>query len=231
LERFDRTKLSHREDEILAFAIDGLTDQQIAHKLEISASTVNSYWVRIRGKLGHLSRTELVATALRLEAKEDMERLSARAEELMRKAEERHQQDDDVRLATQYRAILSALPEAILAVDARGNVIFVNKRLGEMFGYSPDELMGEHVDILVPSRQRETHRVQVNDYLADPHPLRVGVQQVVYGAHKLGGLIRVLLDMDAVVTPDGPVTTCIVRSFVDEVDSARRRAAAAVRQY
>jgi len=33
----------------------------VARELGIQCGTVNSYWVRIRGKLGNLSRSELVA--------------------------------------------------------------------------------------------------------------------------------------------------------------------------
>ncbi|MGV3614131.1 MAG: helix-turn-helix domain-containing protein [Fimbriimonas sp.] len=81
-EEFNRSRLSRRECEILDFASDGLTDQQIALRLKISTSTVNSYWVRVRGKLGQLSRTELVATSLRQQAKLEMRELQAQTAHL-----------------------------------------------------------------------------------------------------------------------------------------------------
>ncbi len=46
---------------MLTFAAKGFTDEMVAHELGIQTGTVNSYWVRIRGKLGNLSRSELVA--------------------------------------------------------------------------------------------------------------------------------------------------------------------------
>ena len=54
-------KLSTREQSIIDLAQQGYTDEMIAVALSIKTGTVNSYWVRIRGKMGHLSRTELVA--------------------------------------------------------------------------------------------------------------------------------------------------------------------------
>ena len=54
-------ELSARELAVLTFAAQGYTDDMIAHELAIQCGTVNSYWVRIRGKLGNLSRSELVA--------------------------------------------------------------------------------------------------------------------------------------------------------------------------
>ena len=46
---------------MLTLASQGYTDEMVAHELGIQTGTVNSYWVRIRGKLGNLSRSELVA--------------------------------------------------------------------------------------------------------------------------------------------------------------------------
>ncbi len=56
-----KSELSGRELAILSFAAQGHTDDMVAHELGIQCGTVNSYWVRIRGKLGNLSRSELVA--------------------------------------------------------------------------------------------------------------------------------------------------------------------------
>ena len=56
-----KSNLSEREQQVLDLAVQGYTDDMIANALSIEKGTVNSYWVRIRSKLGHLSRTHLVA--------------------------------------------------------------------------------------------------------------------------------------------------------------------------
>ncbi|MDR3691778.1 MAG: helix-turn-helix transcriptional regulator [Fimbriimonas sp.] len=56
-----KADLSAREHSVLSFAAQGYTDDMVANELGIKCGTVNSYWVRIRGKLGNLSRSELVA--------------------------------------------------------------------------------------------------------------------------------------------------------------------------
>lgn len=60
-----KPKLSKREEQVLELAVKGKTDDMIAQSLGIERGTVNSYWVRIRGKHGHLSRTHLVANYVR----------------------------------------------------------------------------------------------------------------------------------------------------------------------
>jgi DNA-binding CsgD family transcriptional regulator len=66
-----RTELSSRELAVLTLAVQGFTDDMIAKELSIERGTVNSYWVRIRGKMGHCSRTELVAKFVQKNADSD----------------------------------------------------------------------------------------------------------------------------------------------------------------
>ena len=60
-----KIELSPREQQLITMAGEGLTDTAIANRLGISEATVNTYWGRIRVKLGPHNRTELVAIALR----------------------------------------------------------------------------------------------------------------------------------------------------------------------
>ena len=57
--------LSPREAEIVELAIVGLTNEAIAIKLDLSVGTVNTYWLRIRLKVGGLGRTDSVARVIK----------------------------------------------------------------------------------------------------------------------------------------------------------------------
>lgn len=56
--------LSPRESEIVELAIDGLTNEGIANHLGLSVGTVNTYWLRIRLKVGGVGRTDSVAKVI-----------------------------------------------------------------------------------------------------------------------------------------------------------------------
>lgn len=75
-------QLSARERSVLALSIRGYTDEQIAQQLSISAATVNSYWARIRGKIGQHSRIELVSIVLRHRAQQELGVLKANIRQL-----------------------------------------------------------------------------------------------------------------------------------------------------
>ena len=52
--------LSPREIEIVELCGEGLTNDGIAHRLGLSVGTVNTYWLRIKLKVGGVGRTETV---------------------------------------------------------------------------------------------------------------------------------------------------------------------------
>ena len=58
-------ELSPREDEILELCVQGLTNDAIAHRLGISVGTVNTYWLRIRMKVGGSGRTDTVVRIIK----------------------------------------------------------------------------------------------------------------------------------------------------------------------
>lgn len=225
-EPFDRTSLSQRENEILDLAIEGMTDQQIAHRLSISASTVNSYWVRIRGKLGPLSRTELVARSLREKARIELVQLQAQKDHFEKLAGLRREEDGNAARASFYRAVLDGFLEAVLAVGENGDIVYVNDLLAERFGYRPEDLVGVPFLTLIATREQEAYRIRLESYFRAPYPIRLGIGKVIYGRRRDGYNFRVVLCMNGCQTPEGTTTTCIVRDMMEEVDLARRHAAA-----
>jgi DNA-binding CsgD family transcriptional regulator len=60
--------LSDREMEVILLSSEGLTDKEIAVRLEVSLGTVHTYWTRIRQKSKGKTRTEMVSRFLQARA-------------------------------------------------------------------------------------------------------------------------------------------------------------------
>ncbi len=58
-------ELSPREEEIVQLCVEGLTNDAIAHRLGLSVGTVNTYWLRIKLKVGGLGRTDTVVRIIK----------------------------------------------------------------------------------------------------------------------------------------------------------------------
>src|SRR5207237_352667 len=57
--------LSPREKEIVELCVEGLTNEAIAHRLGLSVGTVNTYWLRIKLKVGGTGRTDTVVRIIK----------------------------------------------------------------------------------------------------------------------------------------------------------------------
>ncbi len=71
-------------------------------------------------------------------------------------------QDDLQDYEARIRTVMDNVVDAIVTIDARGNIESVNPAVGRMFGYLPHELIGENIKILMPEPYRSMH----DEYLA-----------------------------------------------------------------
>ena len=67
---------------------------------------------------------------------------------------ERRQQEERFRLAVE------AAPTVMLLVDTHGIIALANRRAEAVFGYTPDELVGQNIDVLVPDRVAARHAAE-----------------------------------------------------------------------
>jgi diguanylate cyclase (GGDEF)-like protein/PAS domain S-box-containing protein len=73
-------------------------------------------------------------------------------------------------LGLNVEAFLDASPDAVITVDARGRIVHANPRVAQVFGWSSDELRGELIERLVPSRLTDQHAAQRAGYRLHPTP-------------------------------------------------------------
>ncbi|GFK93340.1 Sensor protein FixL [Fundidesulfovibrio magnetotacticus] len=60
-------------------------------------------------------------------------------------------------LREEYRSLALSAPDAIVACDAKGQVVFYNHAAQALFGREPEEVMGTSLESLLPERMRERH--------------------------------------------------------------------------
>ncbi|MHB8637565.1 MAG: helix-turn-helix domain-containing protein [Fimbriimonadaceae bacterium] len=75
-------ELSAREQEIIDLSAEGLTNEAIGSKMGISVGTVNTYWLRIRLKIGSTGRTDTVARIIKDRAEQGLRDSNIERQEL-----------------------------------------------------------------------------------------------------------------------------------------------------
>ena len=117
-----------------------------------------------------------------------------------------------------YKAIFQASPDGILLVDRSGVIREVNDRVREIFGWEPDELVGQPVEKLVPSGHRARHQGHREAYAADPEPRPMGIGRELAGLRKDGTELPVEISLAGFQedTEDGLVMAT-VRDVTDRI--------------
>ncbi len=75
----------------------------------------------------------------------------------------------------EVHAVFDASPDGLLVVGSDGRIRGANRRVEELFGWSPEELEGEPIEVLVPEALRGTHEGHRTAFIADPHTRPMGV--------------------------------------------------------
>jgi PAS domain S-box-containing protein len=63
--------------------------------------------------------------------------------------------DRKIEPAIRFQMFLDSAPDAMVVVDQRGRIAFVNTLATRLFDYQSDELLGQHVEILMPVALRD----------------------------------------------------------------------------
>lgn len=122
-----------------------------------------------------------------------------------------------------FRALLESAPDAMVIVDSSGHITLVNAQTERMFGYERAELLGQAVEILMPSRYRGQHSEHRRSYCDQPKVRAMGSGLELHGRHKDGTEFPIEISLSPIDTPQGRLVASAIRDI-----SERKRAAAAL---
>jgi two-component system, NarL family, sensor histidine kinase DevS len=83
-------------------------------------------------------------------------------------------------------AMIQAAPDGLIITDERGTIVWANERTAELFGYPHDELVGQPVEVLLPTDRRDAHRTDRERYNAEPRTRAMGGGLELHGLRRNG---------------------------------------------
>lgn len=116
------------------------------------------------------------------------------------------------------RSYLDSAPDTLVVADADGVIVYVNEQVTALLGYDVDELLGECVDILVPTRARARHLELRTAYTSHAGRGPMGSLDLV-ARHRDGHEVPVEISLGPIETPEGTATLASLR------DATAKRAA------
>lgn len=85
-----------------------------------------------------------------------------------------------------FKLLFEGISEGVIVVDKTKSIVEVNTSACDMFGYSYDELIGQHLDILIPAQFHHAHKKYTDKYLDMPKRRQMGIGKELYGVTKDG---------------------------------------------
>lgn len=158
----------------------------------------------------NLSREELIA------------RLGALKGEIATRPSGSALRDSEERL----RAILETAVEGIITIDERGTVESINPAAAQMFGYTPAEVIGRNVKMLMPSPYQDEHDTYLQNYRETGYAKIIGIGREVIGQRKDGKVFPMELSVAEIQLAEGRRFVGFVRDITARKQSEQQTLAA-----
>jgi len=140
-----------------------------------------------------------------------------------------HQRVDARKPSPQQRApavpiehLLEALPDALVLVDAGGQIAYANGLLETLSGYSRGDLFGQLIEFLVPERFRQLHTTHRRGYVANPRARPMGVNLDIYLRRKDGTEFPADIALSPLQTDSGIVVVAALRDATERKEAQMR---------
>jgi two-component system, LuxR family, sensor kinase FixL len=121
-------------------------------------------------------------------------------------------------ITTQRRAeertalVVEASPNSIIMVNHAAQIILVNRQAEIVFGYAREEMLGQSIEMLIPSRFRDGHPALHQHYLMNPESRPMGAGRSLTALRKDGSELPVEVGLNPIETEDGRF---VLASIVD----------------
>jgi PAS domain S-box-containing protein len=119
-------------------------------------------------------------------------------------------------------ALLAASSDAVVVVDSSGRIRYASPAVQTLFGYSPDELVGEPVEVLIPPEVAALHARHRAGYASSGRARQMGSGLILDGVTRDGSRFPVDVSLTPVETDGEPYVAAIVRDATARVRTQRQ---------
>ncbi len=119
------------------------------------------------------------------------------------------------------RTLIESFAEAFLVVDESGTIILTNQRFQDVFGYTPEEIVGNDLTAILPDRFRSAHKEHIRTFFADPRMRSMGTGLQLAGQRRNGQEFPVEVSLSHLETENGIMAMAFVTDITERVNAER----------
>jgi PAS domain S-box-containing protein len=121
-----------------------------------------------------------------------------------------------------FRAVSESAADAVISSNDKGYIVYLNSAAARLFGYTPADLEGEPITVLMPERCRDTHREGISRFVSTGVAKLVGQGAVeLVGLHSDGTEIPIELSLSSWTARGQTFVTGIIRNITERAAAQR----------
>ena len=123
-------------------------------------------------------------------------------------------------------SLFDAYPDALIVSDRTGHIVLANQLASDLFGYAVGELIGKHIETLVPDPVRARHSDYRKAYFKAPRTRPMGTDTELVARRKDGTEVMVEIALSPLVSGGETHVVAAIRGIADfpRVKDALQRA-------
>ncbi len=122
------------------------------------------------------------------------------------------------KLEERFRQVVESAPNAMVMINASGNIEMVNAQAERLFGYERKDMLKQPIEILVPPRFRHNHPGLRSSFFSDPVSRPMGAGRDLYGLKRDGSEFPIEIGLNPIETDEGPM----VLSAIVDISSRKK---------
>ena len=115
-----------------------------------------------------------------------------------------------------YRSLIASAYDGVMIINKDGIIQYANRQIEKLFGYSPDELIGQDYQVLIPEQDRQSHLGLHDRYVADPSQRKMGTGLHIFARRKDGSIFPADISLNPFESDSELLVNCIVRDITEQ---------------
>lgn len=122
---------------------------------------------------------------------------------------------------SKLKAIFESGPEPMIISDGSGMITMANRQVTRLLGYASEELIGSQVEMLMPSRYRQSHVALRQGYEISARARTMAPNREVMACHKDGHEIAVEISLSSIQNQSGRLIVSTLHDLTERKNTER----------